>query len=172
MDFIPPRMTKAVRAAIATPVSQTDRPKDSCSIWEMELACTMLPMPKAATAVKKAKTRPSQRALRPRSSTYIGPPEISPVPEITRYFTDSSASAYLVAIPNTPVSHIHSTAPGPPAATAVATPTILPVPMVAASAVVSAPKCEMSPAPSLLRLKESFMPLSRCRCTKPRRKVR
>lgn len=29
----------------------------------------------------------------------------------------------LVAIPNTPVSHIHSTAPGPPAATAAATPT-------------------------------------------------
>jgi hypothetical protein len=45
----------------------------------------------------------------------------------------------LVAIPKMPVSHIQRTAPGPPAATAVATPTMLPVPIVAASAVVSAP---------------------------------
>jgi len=52
-------------------------------------------------------------------------------------------------MPNTPVSHIHSTAPGPPAMIAVATPMMLPVPMVAASAVASAPNCEISPcAPS------------------------
>ena len=49
-------------------------------------------------------------------------------------------SEYFVEMPNTPVSHIHSTAPGPPEATAVATPTMLPVPIVAAKAVVNAPK--------------------------------
>jgi len=38
------------------------------------------------------------------------------------------------------VSHIHKTAPGPPAATAEATPTMLPVPMVAARAVMSEAK--------------------------------
>ncbi|MPM83348.1 hypothetical protein SDC9_130412 [bioreactor metagenome] len=54
---------------------------------------------------------------------------------LTLYLTDKSASAYLVDIPNTPVSHVQSTAPGPPKEIAVATPTILPVPMVAARAV-------------------------------------
>ena len=38
-------------------------------------------------------------------------------------------------------------APGPPATTAVATPTMLPVPMVAESAVHSAPKLVTSPDP-------------------------
>ena len=57
-------------------------------------------------------------------------------------------------MPKTPVSHIQSTAPGPPAATAVATPTMFPVPMVAASAVISAPKWLMSPSPSRRRWKE------------------
>ena len=52
-------------------------------------------------------------------------------------------------MPNTPVSHIQKIAPGPPAKIAVATPTIEPVPMVAASAVASAPKGEISPSPSV-----------------------
>ncbi len=90
----------------------------------------------------------------PRSSTYIGPPAIVPSAVVMRYFTESSASAYLVAIPKTPVSHIQRTAPGPPDATAVATPTMLPVPIVAASAVVSAPNCETSPSPSDSRCSE------------------
>ena len=50
----------------------------------------------------------------------------------------SSPSAYLVAMPTSAVIHIQNTAPGPPSTTAVATPAILPVPMVAANAVISA----------------------------------
>src|SRR5213075_3114363 len=64
---------------------------------------------------------------------------------LMRYFTERTASEYFVAIPKTPVSHIQSTAPGPPAAMAVATPTMFPVPMVAANAVVNAPNWLMSP---------------------------
>src|SRR3989338_5364706 len=116
----------------------------------MELALTMLPIPKAATAVKKAKTAPSHRQFIPLSSTYIGPPAIKPFLVVIRYLTERRASAYLVAIPKTPVSHIHKTAPGPPEATAVATPTILPVPMVAARAVVRAPNWLISPSPSFV----------------------
>ena len=115
----------------------------------IEFACTMQPIPNAATAVSAAKTTPSQRCPRPRSSAYIGPPAMVPSGMTTRYFTARRASPYFVAIPKTPVSHIQSTAPGPPAATAVATPTMLPVPIVAASAVVSAPNWLTSPAPSL-----------------------
>ena len=46
-------------------------------------------------------------------------------------------SEYLVAIPKRAVSHIQKIAPGPPKVIAVATPTILPIPTVAAKAVIS-----------------------------------
>ena len=66
----------------------------------------------------------------------------------TRYLTARSPSAYLVAMPKKAASHIQNSAPGPPAAIAVATPTMFPVPIVAESAVQSAPKLETSPSPS------------------------
>ena len=68
----------------------------------------------------------------------MGPPAIRPRASVVRYFTASSASANLVAIPTSPVTHIQNSAPGPPAAIAPATPAMLPVPTVAASAVISA----------------------------------
>jgi hypothetical protein len=89
----------------------------------------------------------------------MGPPAIVPSAALTRYFTDRSASAYFVAIPNTPVSHIHRTAPGPPAATAVETPTMLPVPIVAASAVVRAPNWLTSPWPSRVVRRDRRIPV-------------
>ena len=49
-------------------------------------------------------------------------------------------------MPNTPVSHIQNTAPGPPAMIAVATPTMEPVPIVPAKAVTSAPNWLTSPS--------------------------
>jgi len=104
--------------------------------------------------VKTAKQIPIHFDLRPRLMTYIGPPAKCPLCVLILYLMESTASAYLVAIPNTPVSHIHRTAPGPPRAMAVATPTIFPVPIVAASAVVSAPKCPTSPRPSELFRKD------------------
>ena len=51
-------------------------------------------------------------------------------------------------IPASQVSHLQTSAPGPPIAIAVATPAMLPTPTVAASAVMSAWKCEMSPGES------------------------
>ena len=75
----------------------------------------------------------------------MGPPIIFPVRVFTRYFTARRPSPYLVAIPNTPVIQHQKMAPGPPRATAVATPTMLPVPMVAASEVASAPNWLTSP---------------------------
>ncbi len=50
-------------------------------------------------------------------------------------------------MPNSAASHIQKSAPGPPATTAVATPTMLPVPMVAERAVHKAPKLDTSPLP-------------------------
>lgn len=49
-------------------------------------------------------------------------------------------------MPDSAVIHIQNTAPGPPSAMAVATPAILPVPMVAASAVIRDWNGVISPA--------------------------
>src|SRR6185503_11645651 len=161
MDWMPPRITTAVRTVMMAPDTQGDTCQVSLTMAAIEFACTMQPMPKAATAVRQAKIMPSHFACRPRSSTYMGPPAMVPLAVTIRYFTESTASAYLVAIPNTPVSHIQSTAPGPPAATAVATPTMLPVPMVAARAVISAPNWLMSPGPWRSRRNEMRIAVSR-----------
>ena len=91
---------------------------------------------------------------------------------LTRYFTANNPSAYFVDMPKMPVSQHHSTAPGPPKATAVATPTMLPVPMVAASAVANAPNWLTSPAPLWSFFTDRRMPSSSFRCGTRRRTVR
>ena len=54
----------------------------------------------------------------------------------------------LVDMPSRAVTHIQNTAPGPPETMAVATPPILPTPMVLAMAVQAAAKPETVPVPS------------------------
>ena len=74
----------------------------------------------------------------------MGPPRI-PLGPLSLYLTAKSASEYFVAIPKIAVNHIQKTAPGPPNVMAVATPTILPMPTVAARLVIKLEKCERSP---------------------------
>ena len=107
----------------------------------------------------------------PFSKAYIGPPSILPVGVCTRYFIANKPSAYLVAIPNTPVIQHQNTAPGPPRAMAVATPIILPVPIVAARAVAKAPNCDTSPEASLSRLILKRMAVNNLRCGQRKRIV-
>ncbi len=79
-------------------------------------------------------------------------------------------SAYFVAIPKNAAIHIQRSAPGPPSLMAVATPTILPVPTVAARAVASAAKLEISPLPFASDLKISFKAFGRRKtCNNPKR---
>ena len=79
----------------------------------------------------------------------------------------------MVAIPRKAARTIQNNAPGPPAPTAVATPTIFPVPIVALNAVHKAAKLEISPSASSsfwiihLRAKGSLRI-----CNRPRRMVR
>ena len=126
-------------SATTIPVICSLTPYVSCISKAIELACTVLPIPNAAMAVKMQNKMPSHFCFSPRSSAYIGPPSISPLDVFTRYLMARSPSAYFVAIPKTPVSQHQNTAPGPPNATAVATPMMFPVPIVAASEVASAP---------------------------------
>ena len=76
---MPPRITIAVSTVITAPVIHGETPKVSLQPAEIELACTMQPMPKAATAVSAANSMPSRLLPRPRSSAYIGPPAIMPL---------------------------------------------------------------------------------------------
>ena len=62
-------------------------------------------------------------------------------------------------MPKKAASHIQKSAPGPPSLIAVATPTMLPVPTVAASAVQSALNESMSPSPLFLAKNMSFRAL-------------
>ena len=172
MALTPPRMTDAVSMQIKMPAPHVGMPKVSLASRAILLACTVQPMPNDASAVKTANKMASQCMLSPRSKAYMGPPYICPLSALTRYFTASSPSAYFVDIPKIPVSQHHRTAPGPPSATAVATPTILPVPMVAASAVASAPNWLTSPSAWLSLLTESLMPVKSLRWGMRRRKVR
>ena len=86
----------------------------------------------------------------------MGPPAISPFSSVVRNLTAKQPSAYFVAIPTKAAIHIQKTAPGPPAWIAVATPTILPVPTVAAKAVHKALKLSISPSPLFSAVKISF----------------
>ena len=139
--LIPPSSTTSTSTVMAIPVAAWGMPKVVFSAEAMELACVILPIPKEANTANKAK---ATAKIFPRLGmgnaffiTYIGPPAISPASFTSLYFTDSRLSAYLVDSPNRAESHIHTRAPGPPETIAVATPTIFPVPMVAASAVIS-----------------------------------
>src|SRR3990172_10227441 len=92
IDLMPPSMTIAVSTVMTNPVIQGEILKVSWTIDEIELAWTMFPIPKAATAVSPAKMRPSQRVFSPRSRTYMGPLAMKPALVLTRYLTDSTAS--------------------------------------------------------------------------------
>ena len=137
-------------------------------------------MPNEAMAANSANAPPPTRPYHgtlpffsnARRQAYMAPPSMLPLWSFTRYFTAANVSAYLVAMPNTPVSHIHRMAPGPPASTAVPTPTMLPVPMVAESAVVRAPNWLMSPGASGSFVTDSLMAVGSLRWMKPVRMVR
>ena len=102
---------------------------------------------------------PSHFICKPRSKAYIAPPIIVPSLLFTRYFKAIKVSAYFVAIPKMPVIHIQKTAPGPPKAIAVPTPTIFPVPIVEDNAAVKAANCDMSPESSSSLATDIFIAL-------------
>ena len=109
----------------------------------------MLPIPKEAQTAKIANrvaiSLPTGPPI-PFFIAYIGPPAISPTELVSRYLTARTDSAYLVDRPKAALIHIQIIAPGPPRTIAVATPTILPVPTVALSAVIKDWNGEISPS--------------------------
>ena len=116
----------------------------------------MFPIPKDAITANTANNIPRKAPiflfLKPFFMVYIGPPDISPFSLTSRYFMANIHSLNFDVKPKHAEIHIHTKAPGPPDTMAVATPTMLPVPIVAARAVVSAEKGDTSPSPLLVVL--------------------
>ena len=138
------------------PTIYVGAPKVLFNASEIEFACVMFPIPKEAMTAKIANiipsTAPAFLFLKPFFIVYIGPPDISPFSFTSRYLIASIHSLNFELRPKQAETHIHTNAPGPPATMAVATPTIFPVPMVAASAVVSAENGDTSPSPLVVCL--------------------
>ena len=147
MRLTPPMSTRPARMSRARATPQVGMPKEAFRLPEMALDCTRAPVPMQAQAPKRAKAVPSQaqRGPRPFLMKYMAPPTQFPAGVCSRYFTESMTSQNLVIMPTRAVIHIQNRAPGPPMAMAVATPTILPVPMSAAMAVMRAFQGEISP---------------------------
>ena len=150
MDLIPPTITARDRTVRTIPMATLEKPMVSFKAEEIELAWVILPIPKEARTANKANSQP-RTAPNPLGSAffivYIGPPDISPFSLRSRYLMASIHSLNLDVRPKQAEIHIQTRAPGPPDTMAVATPTILPVPMVAARAVVNAENGETSPSP-------------------------
>ena len=159
MPFTPKMTTEPMRMARTSPIHVVSHPKLSAAMVEMALLWMVQPMPKVARNAKRANSTASHLQPMPRSMAYMGPPSIVPSFVVMRYLIESRPSAYLVAMPNTPVTQHQKTAPGPPIVTAVATPMMLPVPMVAARPVARAANCETSPFEFASRWNDSLMAL-------------
>ena len=71
---MPPRITTPVRTTITMPLTWAGTPKVAFTDSATLLAWTMLPMPKAASAVRNANRLPSHGAFRPFFRMYIAPP--------------------------------------------------------------------------------------------------
>ena len=137
MALTPNITTKVSIRASMPPTIRGSKPYSDMAT-EMALLCVTHPMPNEAMNVKRAKATASHLHFMPRSMAYIGPPRILPSASFTRYLTARRPPDYLVAMPRIPVNQHQNTAPGPPMVTAVATPMMLPAPMVAASPVANA----------------------------------
>ena len=172
MLWMPPMMTRATMTA-RSPATNSGLSFGMAvvTLATMALAWTVQPMPKEASRARMAKMMPSHFMWSRRSRAYMAPPIISPFSPLTRYLTAMMVSEYLVAMPRRPVIHIQRTAPGPPRAMAVPTPTMLPVPMVEDRAVVSAPNWLTLPVASGSGVTDSLMALKTSFWMKPVRMV-
>ena len=152
---MPPTIIRSESTVRTTPIAHSGIAKVSFKALVMEFACVILPIPKEATTAKKAKSHPKMLPavlfLKAFFIVYIGPPDISPSALTPLYLIASIHSLNLEVSPKQAEIHIQTSAPGPPETIAVATPTILPVPIVAARAVVRAEKGEISPSPFFWR---------------------
>ena len=125
--------------------------KESCTDSVIALTCGNVPQPRSAVTLRKMQRFCQPFELLSHSILDIVHRSSGNFTFFVFYdgnFTARSASEYFVVIPRSADTHIQNIAPGPPIRRAVATPTILPVPISAASVVQSVANGDTSPAPS------------------------
>ena len=139
-------------SAASQPRSMNTTSRTICTSW---LACSTGRVPMRPNPANMYASQ-CQRFGKPSRITYMGPPRSVPALSRPRYITASVQVKNLVAMPTMAVIHIQKMAPGPPMTMASATPAMLPIPMVPASADDSAWKWVISPGSS----GESYLPRS------------
>ena len=141
MERSPPVTTSRRRIVSTNALFSLATPNVSCIASAIEFACVILPIPRDTSTVLPAKNTASIFASRSPGNALVsvttGPPQYVPSFLCIRYCTERKLSENFKASPTTAASIIHPSAPGPPSAIAEATPTILPVPISAASSVIS-----------------------------------
>ena len=142
---MPPTMTSQTSTAMPMPAIHVGRPSSLCRTTAIELGCVKGVVVIAATPAMSAYVLASQGDLRPSRSAYIGPERIV-VPAASRQVKPSTASVNLMVVATKPYAQIQKSAPGPPETIAVATPAMLPVPIVPDRAVMKAWKGLSAPA--------------------------
>ena len=151
MRLRPPQMVRKQVTPRTVTETMGAMPKPSCrelvtdSVWTQQVQG-----PRTKQAAARTMAPPFQpRAFfmtKDRSHMYSSTDSLY----LTRNLWPRMISQALVDMPRSPDTHIQKTAPGPPATMAVATPPILPTPMVLAMAVQAAAKPETVPVPSPL----------------------
>ena len=149
-------MTSHTSTAIAMPDSHVGIPSWLLSTTAIELGWVNGVVVIAATPAMSAYVEASHGSFRPSRNAYIGP-DLMVAPLASRHVTPSTASVNLIVVATKPYAQIQNSAPGPPETMAVATPAILPVPMVPESAVMNAWNGDKAPVVPLSAL-ESIAP--------------
>ena len=146
---MPPNKIVRASAAVTSPTRQRGRVKAAEKVSAKAPDWAKAPMVKAINRANTANSFPIHLPGAPSraSITAMGPPQRVPSRRTRQYFTASMHSANLAASPSNAASSIHTSAPGPPDTSAAATPTMLPVPTVEASAVIREPKGDTPPRP-------------------------
>ena len=79
----PPRITAPDTTTSTNPTTGGENPNEASRLCATEFACTMFPMPKAASAVSSANALPSQGSPS-RRRVYMAPPRMVPASSRSR----------------------------------------------------------------------------------------
>ncbi len=162
--LMPPRITDPTKTIATVPVIVRSTPHSACNRPANWLAWNRGRQP-IMPHTANIRARGLNRGPSPTSIKYMGPPWAMPSSSWRRYMQASVQVKNFVHMPSKPAIHIQKMAPGPPMLMAMATPAILPMPIVPDNADESAWKCGISPgSPGL-----SYLPRNRLKVWRRRR---
>ena len=142
--LMPPRITAPTKTVAIRPVTVRSTSHSACNRPASWLAWNRGKQP-TMPQTANIRARGLNPGPSPVSIKYMGPPCAMPSSSCLRYMQASVQVKNLVHMPSRPATHIQNMAPGPPMLMAIATPAILPMPIVPDNADDNAWKCGISP---------------------------